>query len=187
MMFPRIPLPALLAIAAALAGGCVAKSAVPLPQDDDDVSGDDDTADDDTGADDDTVDDDTGDDDTDCGFGEIPADPDGALFGPVSLTSDLQPLLDAGCDCHQVGNPSIHDLSPGKVWAAWIGQSSLFDPGEVLVVAGAPGSSVVFWKLMGCYPLFPFAGVAMPPDAPSPPLDELTLYYNWMLQGGADN
>jgi len=165
-----------------LAGGCVAKTAIPwADDDDDDTSGDDDT----TGGDDDVSDDDTT--ENDCGFGEIVADPDGELMGVVSLSADLQPMLDAGCDCHQQGNPSIHDLSPGKVWAAWIDQPSQFDPGEVLVVPGDPESSVVFWKLLGCYPIFPYAGVAMPPNAASPSLEELTLYYNWMLQGGADN
>ncbi len=161
--------------------GCGEGTARPAPGDDDVT--DDDAADDDAG-DDDTADDDAGDDDSEaCGYDQIEPDPDGSLFGLVSLDDDLQPRIDAGCDCHQVGNPQIEDLSPGKTWGSWVGQPSRFDLGEQLVVPGSPEESVVFWKVFDCYPLFPFVGGPMPPDAPALSLEDVTLYYNWILQG----
>jgi len=179
------PLSALLLALGIATWGCVPKSAIPgpgvAPDDDDATSGDDDT----TGIADDDDDDDTT--TADCGYGDIPPDPDGALFGPVGLSADLQPVIDAGCDCHQVGNPSVVDLSPGKVWASWVDAPYPSHPDDILVVPGAPEQSVVFWKLLACYPLFPYSGAAMPPSGTGLTLEELTLFHNWILQGGLDN
>ena len=156
--------------------GCGSGVERPAPEADDDL------------ADDDGGDDDGGDDDSEaCEFDQIEADPDGSLFGAVSLAEDLQPRIDAGCDCHQQGNPSIEDLSPGKTWSNWVDAASIYDPGEILVTPGDPEDSVVFWKVFGCYPLFPYVGEEMPPNAAPLALDEVTLYYNWILQGAEDN
>jgi hypothetical protein len=181
----------LLVVFVALVGvcGCIEKTRLPDPTaDDDDVGDDDDTGsagwpDDDTQADDDTVP------QPDCqvDYADIPADPDGSLIGLVSLSQQLQPAIDLGCDCHQVGNQAIEDLSPGRVWGAWVEQPSQFDHGAVLVVPGSPEMSAVFWKVFDCYPVFPYVGVRMPPNAPALSLDEVALYYNWILQGAEDN
>lgn len=171
-------------LALGLALGCVPKSAIPLPGGgaDDDVDGDD------VSGDDDTMDDDsTGDDDQDCDYAEITPDPDGSLWGAVGLTQDIQPVIDAGCDCHQVGNPALEDLSPGKVWTSWVEQPSSAQPEHSLVAPADPEASVVFWKLLGCYPLFPYTGESMPPNAAQLSIGELTAVYNWILQGAADN
>lgn len=177
----RLRPPALLLAIALAWPGCVPKSAIPgpgaEPNDDDTTAGDDD----DTTA----IQDD--DDSTDCGYGDITPDPDGTLFGLVGLSADLQPQIDAGCDCHQVGNPSIQDLSPGKVWASWVEEPYPSDPDEILVLPGAPEESVVFWKLMDCFPLFPYSGAAMPPGGAGLSLEDLALFHNWILQGGLDN
>ena len=167
-----------------LLGGCIAKTRLPDP-DADDTWADDDAGDDDTTNP--TDDDFTPLPDCQVDYADIPADPEGALAGPVSLVAQLQPTIDLGCDCHQVGNEAIEDLSPGRVWGAWVGQSSEFDPGAVLVVPGSPEMSVVFWKVFDCYSMFPYVGVRMPPNAPALTLDEVTLYYNWILQGAEDN
>ncbi len=165
--------------------GCIAKTRLPDPD------GDDTASDDDHAADDDTTD--PADDDfvplPDCqvDYADIPADPDGELAGLVSLTQHLQPTIDLGCDCHQVGNEAIEDLSPGRVWGAWVEQPSQFDHDGVLVVPGSPETSVVFWKVFDCYPIFPYVGVRMPPNAPALTLEEVSLYYNWILQGAEDN
>jgi len=183
----RAQLPMVALVSLVVAVGCIRKTRLPA---DDDVMDDDVTADDDAYPDDDTGDDDTGDDDTgmgSCEYEAIESDPDGTLHGPVSLSQDIQPRIDAGCDCHQQGNPKIEDLSPGRTWAEWYEAPSLYDPGEILVVPGDPEASVVFWKVFDCFPLFPFAGEGMPPNAPPLTIDEVTLYYNWILQGATDN
>ncbi len=185
------PIPLLVcALALALApSGCIRKTELPDPYDDD--IGDDDlvTDDDDTSpGDDDTS---PADDDAtpveDCHHPDIVADPDGTLAGPISLIGDVQPSIDAGCDCHQQGNPSLVDLSPGHTWTSWVGQPSSADIEEILVVPSVPESSVVLWKVLDCYSLFPHYGATMPPNAPPLDLDEVTLYYNWILQGAEDN
>ena len=175
----RVCLP-IVALASLLIGaGCIRKTQ--LPADDDDVADDDVTGDDDTGW----PDDDTG--GGSCEYSAIEPDPDGSLHGLLSLSQDIQPHIDLGCDCHQQGNPDIEDLSPGRTWSAWFEAPSLYDQGKVLVVPGDPDASVVFWKVFDCYSLFPFAGEGMPPNAPPLTIDEVTLYYNWILQGAPDN
>lgn len=184
-MSPRAPCLVVLATLLGM-GGCIEKTRLPPIGDDDSLPGDDDDV---VWPDDDSQ----GDDDTtpllDCqvDYADIPADPDGSLAGLVSLTKDLQPAIDSGCDCHQVGNPAIEDLSPGRVWGAWVEQPSRFDHGAVLAVPGSPEMSAVFWKVFDCYPVFPYVGVRMPPNAPALTLDEVALYYNWILQGAEDN
>jgi hypothetical protein len=105
----------------------------------------------------------------------------------VSLHDDVQPHIDAGCDCHQQGDVSIEDLSAGRTWTSWVAQPSEYDPGQLLVVPCQPGRSVVYWKVLACYPIYPYVGTRMPPDAPALDAGEITLYYNWILQGAPDN
>jgi hypothetical protein len=184
----------ILALSLALAlpwAGCIPKTLLPDPYDDDTAGDDDDTrpADDDTTGptdDDDVADDDTTPDEI-CHYLDIVPDADGSLAGLVSLAGMVQPNLDTSCDCHQTGNESLSDLSPGHTWGEWVEQPSRFDSGEVLVVPGDPEGSVVMWKLLDCYSLFPHAGGPMPPNAPPMTLEEVTMYYNWMLQGAANN
>jgi len=168
--------------------GCIRKTRLPL---DDDTVDDDSTGGTDDDADDDPTlepgDDTAGDDDADCTQEVIIADPDGEQFGLISLSEDLQPQIDAGCNCHQLGNPAIEDLSPGRTWSSWVEQPSRYQEGEVLVVPQDPRTSVVFWKVFDCYALYPFLGEGMPPNAPPLEIDEVSLYYNWILQGAADN
>jgi len=179
----RACLPMVAAASLLVVVGCIRKTR--LPADDDtagSASGDDDvTADDDTGW----PDDDTG--SGGCEDSAIDPDPDGSSYGLVSLSGDIQPLIDVGCDCHQQGNPDIEDLSPGRTWSAWVEAPSMYDAGEVLVVPGDPEASVVFWKVFDCFPLFPFVGEGMPPNAPPLTIDEVTLYYNSILQGALEN
>ncbi len=186
-MSPRVPHFFVFATLLAMCG-CIEKTRLPPHADDDTGVGDDDTFwpdDDTTGPADD--DDTAAAPDCQVDYADIPADPDGSLAGLVSLSGHLQPAIDLGCDCHQVGNPAIEDLSPGRVWGAWVEQPSQFDYGAVLVVPGSPETSAVFWKVFDCYPVFPYIGVRMPPNAPALSLDEVALYYNWILQGAEDN
>ncbi len=169
-------LPPCLALAAVVCG-CPVKTVFP-------------GGDDDTGAGDDDLWWPDDDDDTwasGCSDEDVVPDPDGSLFGPVSLADDLQPRIDAACDCHQQGDPSIADLSPGRTWSSWVARPSAYDPGELLVVPCQPGRSVVFWKVLACYPIYPYTGTPMPPNAAPLDAEELTLYYNWIAQGAADN
>ncbi|MCK6530570.1 hypothetical protein L6R50_24415 [Myxococcota bacterium] len=196
-----VPVAALIAAAPACAR--VAGEGPYAVLDDDTSPGDDDTSsDDDTSPDDDATppDDDTGgDDDTvppddDTTPPELFPDPDGSLYGPVSLFADLLPLFtdtasEKGCYCHMV-DPAPADLVLATADDAWydlVGVESPNFPGVVRVEPGDPDVSLLFAKLYQEPSLFYYDWQPMPPTGTRWGGEELNLVYNWILQGAPNN
>ncbi len=174
----------------------------PGPDDDTTPSTDDDSTpvmdDDSTSSDDDSVEDDdtfVPDDDTtppDDDIPEIFPDPDGSLYGVVSLSSDLVPLfadLTYGCYCHlnKAGPVPGLMLTADQAWLSLVGVESTLEPGRIRVIPGDPEASLTFAKLYQEPSLYPYEGSFMPPAAARLSDEQLNLVYNWILQGANDN
>ncbi|MEM9798856.1 MAG: hypothetical protein AAGA20_00935 [Planctomycetota bacterium] len=103
----------------------------------------------------------------------------------VSLTTDIQPILDASCtSCHSGGAPSGGlVLTAGATHAATVGVTSAQVGALQLVNAGNPDASYLVDKIEGTQTF----GSQMPPTgAPLTPLQRW-LVRGWISGGALDN
>lgn len=99
---------------------------------------------------------------------------------PVSLSADVQPLLDANCvACHGVGGNAGLDLRPGVSYGNLVGVAANNGGGN-LVVAGDKMSSVLYQRMTGSQ-----GGVMPPGGALSTTAQDLVG--QWIDDGALDN
>jgi len=112
--------------------------------------------------------------------GTAPPPDDGGGAGPVSYAADVQPIWNANCVvCHGV-NGGLDLGAPGSR-ANLVGVAST-SWGGVRVVAGDPGSSVLYRKLTGDGGV----GDRMPQGGALDPGDIETVR-RWIAEGAGDN
>jgi Carboxypeptidase regulatory-like domain len=120
-----------------------------------------------------------------CGGGNEGAPPAADLGEPVAFAEVLSVFEKYGCaGCHPSVMPAL-DLTAQNAYENLVGVRALLDPTLVRVVAGDPGSSLLYLKLGGDPPVLdiPAIGSRMPPGAP--PIDpaDLDVVRRWILQG----
>lgn len=110
--------------------------------------------------------------------------------GPVSYTSQIQPIFDNRCsDCHRPGGvgPGLGIamlLTPDDAPASLINKKSSVNDALTLVIPGDAANSLLYQMVSQSMPP---VGIRMPPLAAPLSGQELGLIRDWINQGAEDN
>ena len=109
---------------------------------------------------------------------------------PAKLSTDVQPIFNSFCSCHQTSTPAASlNLSSGNAYASLVGVASsncsiASNPNQTRVVAGNAAQSYLIDKLTLSTPP---CGLQMPRLAPPLSTAQIDTIRSWINDGAQDN